>query len=100
MMIPTWDFCLVTAWICLWPAALQLVFEVEADRERVELGKDAQDAANELHAGNVGEHVAHAEHTETALWVAGQGPEPGQDAGDVGIQAWKSICTEKCQPCV
>jgi len=27
----TWDFCLATAWIPLWPVPLQLVFEVEAD---------------------------------------------------------------------
>lgn len=85
-MIPTWDFCLAAAWIPLWPAALQLVFEVEADGERVELGKGTQDAVNELHAGHVGEHFTHTEHTEAALRVPGQGPEPREDAGDVGIQ--------------
>lgn len=82
-----WDFCFAAAQTRLWPAALQLVFEVEADGERVELGQGAQDAADELHAGHVGEHVTDAEHAEAALWVAGQGPEPGEDAGDVGIQA-------------
>lgn len=99
-MIPTWDFCLTAAWILLWPVALQMVFEVEADRERVELGKGAQDAANELHARHVGEHVAHAQYAEAAFRVAGQGPEPREDAGDVGVQAWNSICTEKYQLCV
>lgn len=99
-MILTWDFCLTAAWIPLWPAALQLVFEVKADGECVELGQGAQDAANELHAGHVGEHVADAERAEAALRVAGQGTEPREDAGDVGIQACNSICTEKCQLCV
>lgn len=66
----------------------------------MELGKGAQDAANELHARHVGEHVAHAQHAEAAFRVAGQGPEPREDAGDVGVQAWNSICTEKYQLCV
>lgn len=84
-MIPTWDLCLAAAWTRLWPGALQLVFEVKADGERVELGQGAQGAVHELHAGHVREHVAHTEHTEAALGVPGQGPEPGEDAGDVGI---------------
>lgn len=100
MMLPTWDLCLAAAWMCLWPAGLQLVFEVEADGERVELGKGAQDTANELHARHVGEHVTDAESTEPALGVAGQRPEPRENAGDVGIQACNSICTEKGQLCV
>lgn len=66
----------------------------------MELGKGAQDAANELHARHVGEHVTHAQHAEAAFRVAGQGPEPREDAGDVGVQAWNSICTEKYQLCV
>lgn len=60
----------------------------------MEPGKGAQDAANKFHAGQVGGHVAEAQHAELAVRVAGEGPERGEDAGDVCIQAWNSICTE------
>ena len=62
----------------------------------MELGKGAQDAANKLHARHVGEDVAHAHHAEVAVRVAGEGPEPREDAEDVSTQAWNSICTERC----
>lgn len=67
MVIPTWDFYLAAAWIPLWFVTLQLVFEVEADRECVELGKGAQDAANKLHTRHVGEDVAHTHHAEVTV---------------------------------
>lgn len=62
----------------------------------MELGRGAQDAVNKLHARHVGEDVAHAQHMEVAVRVAGQGPERREDAGDVSTQAWNSICTERC----
>lgn len=94
-LFPTWDFCITAAWVPLWPVPLQLVLEVEADGERVELGKGAEDAANELHAGHVGEDVAHAHHMEAAVRVSGEGAEPREDAEDVRTQAWNSVCREE-----
>lgn len=61
----------------------------------MELGKGAEDAANELHAGHVGEDVTHAQHVEAAVRVSGEGPEPREDAEDVHTQAWNSVCTER-----
>lgn len=78
----TWDL-LQGAQTAFWPTPLEVVFEVEADRERAEPGESTQDAVNKLHRRDVREDIAHTHHVKAAVIVARQGPEPRQDAEDI-----------------